>query len=180
MVFRRIFGKDKEEIPEWDEPTLETMAVGCLLDYDLKTWEVIAQATYDYDGLQSREWTLRSGDMVRFLEGYEEHGQMHWTLTREIHWSGLDEKIGVQIAEEGDPPEDVRYENTDYAAVEATPGLYYEGNREDGREFVSWSYEGADGAVLFLSQWGEREFTAFVGHVVEQYQFSNILPAAKE
>ena len=180
MVFRRIFGKDKEEIPEWDEPTLETMAVGCLLDYDLKTWEVIAQATYDYDGFKSREWTLRSGDMVRFLEGYEEHGQMHWTLTREVDWSGLDVKIGVQIAEEGDPPEDVRYENTDYAAVEATPGLYYEGNGEDGREFVSWSYEGADGAVLFLSQWGEREFTAFVGRVVEQYQFSNILPAAKE
>ena len=49
MVFRRIFGKDKEELPQ-AEPTLETMVVGCLLDYDLKTWEVIAQAIFDYDG----------------------------------------------------------------------------------------------------------------------------------
>ena len=118
--------------------------------------------------------------MVRFLEGYEEHGQMHWTLTREVHWSGLDEKIGVQIAEEGDPPEDVRYENTDYAAVEATPGLYFKVIEKMAVNLLVGPTKGADGAVLFLSQWGEREFTAFVGHVVEQYQFSNILPAAKE
>ena len=105
---------------------------------------------------------------------------MHWTLTREVQWSSLDEKIGVQIVEEGDPPESVQYEGTDYQAVESTPGLYYEGNNKTGREFVSWSYDATGGAVLFISQWGEREFSAFAGHEVEEYQFSNILPAAKE
>ena len=58
MVFRRIFGKDKEEAPKWDEPTLATLAVGCILDFDLTTWEVIAKAKYDYDGFYSNEWTL--------------------------------------------------------------------------------------------------------------------------
>ena len=180
MVFRRIFGKDKEEAPQWDEPTLATLAVGCILDFDLTTWEVIAKAKYDYDGFYSNEWTLLSGDSVRFLEGYEEHGRMHWTLTREVQWSSLDEKIGVQIVEEGDPPEAVQYEGISYQAVESSPGLYYEGEKKTGREFVNWSYGGTGGAVLFISQWGEREFSAFVGHEVEEYQFSNILPAAKE
>lgn len=180
MVLSRFFGKEKEQTPEWKEPTLETMAPGFLVDFDLKTWEVIARAAYDYDGSKSKEWTLRSGDAVRFLEGYEEDGRLHWTLTEALAWDKLDEQIGRDIAEKGDPPEIVHCNGIQYEAVESSAGLYRKGDDESEREFVSWSFGAAGGAVLFISQWGERDFSAFVGNEVEAYQFSNILPAVKE
>ena len=57
----------------------------------------------------------------------------------------LDEKIGVQIAEEGDPLR-MCAENTDYA-VEATPA-YISKVIRSRKEFVSWSYE-SDGPFCF-------------------------------
>ena len=180
MVFRRIFGKDKEEIPQWDEPTLETMVVGCLLDYDLKTWEVIAQAIYDYDGFKSREWTLRNGDMVRFLEGYEEHGQMHWTLTRKSIGPALMRKSACRLQKKVILLRMCDTKTPTTLPLRLPPAYISKVIEKMAVNLLVGPTKGRMGLFCFLSQWGEREFTAFVGHVVEQYQFSNILPAAKE
>jgi len=178
-MIRKWFGggNDEEEDPPPPEYTLDTMQVGCLVDYDLKTWEVVGYATCDYEGAQTREWELRCGDLLRYLEQDEET----WILSARISLRELSEPVAEVIARQGDPPEELHYQGRVYRAISSSAGEYVEGGKGLGREFVSWTYETADGdRVLFVSQWGERDYRAFEGEYVEEYQFTDILPAPKE
>ena len=184
--FRKWMGKDVESEETLQELTLSTMKVGYLVDYDLKTWQVIGINAYDYEGYPAREWELRCGDEVRFLEREEDDGRVEWTLTRRVELSDLDEDMAGIILDDGEPPEVVTYGDRRYLAVESSSGVQRrvesadgvdEGGDSEGQEFVSWSYGGEDGRVLFLVQRGERDFAAYEGEKVEEYQFTDILPA---
>jgi hypothetical protein len=178
-MFRKWFGggEGREEEPPRTEYTLDAMQVGFLVDYDLKTWEVVGYGTCDYEGFETQEWELRCGDELRFLEKDEEQ----WVLTAAIGVRQLAEDVPRAIAQGGDAPEELHYRERSYKAVESSAGEFREGGKGLGREFVSWAYESADGErVLYLSQWGEREFRAYEGQYVEEYQFTDILPAPKE
>ncbi len=178
-MFRKWFGggEGQDEEPPRTEYTLDTMQIGYLVDYDLQTWEVQGLGTCDYEGHETQEWELRCGDQWRFLEKDEEV----WVLTAKIPLRDLAEPVAAAIAETGDPPEALHYQERSYRATGSSAGEYREGGKGLGHEFVSWSYETGDGKrVLFLSQWGERDFRAYEGEYVEEYQFSDILPAPKE
>ena len=73
--------KEDEPVGEY---TLETMRPGFLVDHDLKTWQVTAKKTYDYEGDIATEWELRSEGEVRFLERSEDDGRVELSLTRSI------------------------------------------------------------------------------------------------
>jgi len=181
MGFKKWFGKEDEGREDvYQDYTLDTMKVGYLVDYDLKTWEVIGCNTYDYDGFLTTEWELRGGDEVRFLERGEEDGKAEWTLTRRIQISQIEEAIIDAVLADDDPPEEIHFEGRLYAAVESGAGLFREGGEGEGREFVSWSYEAEEDRVLFVTQWGERDFAAYEGQYVEEYQFIDILPGREE
>lgn len=178
-MFRKWFGGgegEEEEAPRTDY-TLDAMQVGYLVDCDLKTWEVVGYNTCDYEGFETQEWELRCGDELRFLE----KGEDQWVLTTKIPLREIREEVAAAIANHGDPPEELHCLERTYKAVESSAGEFREGGKGLGREFVSWSYESADGErVLFVSQWGERDFRAYEGAYVEEYQFTDILPAPKE
>ena len=187
--FRKWLGREEEEAPAWDL-TLDTMRVGFLVDYDLNTWEVIGLNTYDYDGFLTREWQLRCADEVRFLEREEDDGRVAWTLTRRVPLSEVEGDVAGTILDDGEPPETVSYRELTYQAVESSAGVQ-RGEDEDGAgngqsgdveesggEFVNWSFESEDGRLLYVVQWGERDFAAYEGEYVEEYQFTDILPAA--
>lgn len=178
-MFRKWFGggEGEDEDPPRTEYTLDTMQVGYLVDYDLKTWEVVGYGTSDYEGSETQEWELRCGDQLRYLEKDEEI----WVLTAKIALRDLTEPVAATIAKHGDPPEELHYQGRSYRATESSAGEYREGGKGLGHEFVSWSYETAEGErVLFVSQWGERDFRAYEGEYVQEYQFTDILPAPKE
>ena len=181
MGFKKWFGKEDDDQEEsYLDLTLERMKVGYMVDYDLKTWEVIGCNTYDYDGFPTREWELRSGDEVCFLERGVEDGKVELTLTRRIQVNQIEEPVADTIIAEEDPPQEVHFDGRLYAAVESSAGLFREGGTGEEREFVNWSYEEGEDRVLFISQWGEREFAAYEGEYVEEYQFTDILPGAEE
>lgn len=179
MVFRRFFNGD-EEGEEYREATLDTMQIGYIVDYDLQTWEVSGYGTYDYDGFISREWELRASDTVHFLECSKEDGRLNWTLSSAVNLGDIAGDVAAAIQRDGDPPETLSYGGITYVGTESGAGLYRENAEGEGREFVSWSYEADNGAVLYINQWGETEFSAFVGQRVEEYQFTDILPVAQE
>ena len=92
------------------------------------------------------------------------------------------------ILEDEDPPETVHLAGRAFAAVEASTGVQRVADDEakeeeeeaaidDGRDFVSWTYESDDGHVVFVLRWGDRDFSAYEGEYVEEYQFTDILPA---
>jgi len=181
MGFKRWFGdKGRDEEPHaYVEYTLATMRVGFLVDYDLKTWEVTGVGTYDYDGYHTEEWEMTADRQVHFLERAIEDGRAVWTLSHAIDFNAIEGDIVAAVAATGDPPESVRFAGLEYVGEESGAGLYRAGGEGEGREFVSWSFAAADGQLLFISQWGEREFSAFAGIAVEEYQFTDILPAGE-
>jgi hypothetical protein len=169
---------------------LDSMRIGDLVDYDLQTWQVTAASIYDYDGFPTQEWQLTAGDEVRFLERSEDDGKTDWTLTRSIDIGAIQEDVTGAIGENEDPPQVVHFESREYRAVESDAGMQFvvaaDGStggstgENAGREFVSWSYEARDEErVLFISQWGERRFTAYEGEPVNEYSFTDILPGGE-
>jgi hypothetical protein len=175
---KKWWGKEEDEV--YQEYTLSTMKKGYLVDYDLKTWQVIGYNTYDFDGFVTREWELRCADEVRFLEAVEDDGRVEWTWTQRIDIQEIQENVVGTIIETDDPPQEVRYEGRLYEAVESSAGLQRAGGEGRAREFVNWSYEAKEGRMLFISQWGERDFAAYEGICVEEYQFTDILPGGKD
>ena len=185
--FRKWLGKKESEDTSYQDLTLELMTAGFLVDYDLETWEVIGVNVYDYDGFQAQEWELRCNNEMRFLERAEDDGQIEWTLTRRVPLGEVGGDVAGAILDGGDPPEVVTYKDRAYNAVESSTGIRRPfddgggeeeaGDDDEGGEFVSWSYEGEDRRVLYVLQRGEREFVAYEGEYVEEYQFTEILPS---
>lgn len=180
--FRKWFGSgegDGQSLPL--DLMLDHLQMAWMVDYDLETWEVTGYNTYDYDGFVTREWELRGGRQVRFLELAEEDGERQWTLTRSISLTDIEEDVAAVIAAEDEPPESVTCGGRTYQGVASDAGVYtrVSGGGSDtagSRDFVAWTYDDGDGHLLFLTRYGERDLSAYEGHRVEEYQFTDILP----
>ena len=176
MGLKKLFGRGKNPEVEYREYRLGEMARGFLVDYDLKTWEVRAVGSYDYDGYLTKEWELHSDSGVGFLEQSVEDGEAEWTFTKRIAVDEIAEDVMAEIVSNDDPPQRIHFEGRSYEANEMSAGIQHSGDEETEKEFVGWSYESEDGRVLFLNQWGESDFSAYEGIYVEEYQFTDILP----
>ncbi len=189
MGLRKWLGRgkadqDDESIGEY---TLLMMRTGFLVDYDLKTWQVTAKKEYDYGGDLGVEWELRAEGEVRFLERAEDDGRVELTLTSSVSIRDFDEDVMGTILDEDDPPEVVHLSGREYAAIESSTGTQRVADEEEtegedadtdsDRDFVSWTYESEDAHVVFVLRWGDRDFSAYEGEYVEEYQFTDILPA---
>lgn len=187
MGLRKWIGrrsKDEEPISDY---TLSMMRPGFLVDFDLKTWQVTAKKEYDYEGDQAMEWELRAEGEVRFLERSEDDGRVELTLTHSVSIRDFDEDVMGTILDEDDPPEVVHLSGREYTAIESSTGTQRVADEEEkdnedadtdnGRDFVSWTYESEDDQVVFVLRWGDRDFSAYEGEYVEEYQFTDILPA---
>lgn len=181
MNWRKLFGgRDDDAADRYHEPELPDLEVGWLVDFDLQTWEVTGRNIYDYDGEHVPEWVLRSGDEVRFLERTSQDGKTYWTWVQEIRLDDIGDPVADTIVRTEDPPEEIHYEGATYRGTESDAGLFREGGTGPEREFIIWTYEAGERHVLFVSQWGEREFCAYAGEYVAEYQFTNILAPGKE
>ena len=180
-------GRDDEPIGDY---TLSKLRPGFLVDFDLQTWQVTAIKTYDYEGEKAIEWELRAaGGEVRFLERSEADGRVEMSLTKSISIRDFEEDVMGTILEEEDPPEIVTRSGREYAAIEASTGTQAAVDDEQeetdkdaacdppGRPFVSWTYASKEGRVVYVVRWGDRDFSAYEGEYVEEYQFTDILPA---
>lgn len=178
MVWDKVFGKKKkEEIDPLKDLILSKLKVGYLLDYDLKIWEVTGYNKYEWgESDYSEEWELLSGDEVFYLER-EEDDEVEWTLTRKVPLSAIGEGIKDSIIEHEDPPKEITYDGKKYYLGECSGGRFYKDGKDAYDEFLSWDYEDESGEnVLSIEQWSETRFEASHGKVVEEYQFTNILP----
>ncbi len=171
--------KKKDQEPELDplkDLTLSGMKPGFVVDYDLKTWQVTAQHRYDYEGDTTDEWELTCADEVLLLEREEDDG-VTWTLTRKIGANAIEGNLRAHMKENDDPPDTVTHNGTSYHGESSDVGQFYRNGEDPGLEFISWSYADDSGKkVLFIEQWGDDEFDASAGEIVEEYQFSDILP----
>ncbi|QTA80239.1 DUF4178 [Desulfonema limicola] len=183
MGWKDFFGfgkKDKEADKETDNITnisLSSIKPGYFLDYDLKTWEVTARHHYDWgDSDLSYEWQLKSHDETIYLSR-ESDDQVDWTVARPISFLKLGSHIRKHIEEHEDPPDEIEFESIKYYLAESGGGHFFKDGTGPGQAFISWDYEDESGKkYLSIEQWGEDEFEASAGQLVEEYQFTNILP----
>jgi len=153
------------------------LRVGYLVDYDTRTWEVVGYSTYDRDGALAEEWVLSADNKTAYLKRQDDGGVVKWVLTEDISLGQLSKDLAGPIMEHDSPPEVVQYAGDEYRLAERGGGLYREDSEGKGEAFVNWSYCDRTGKqVLCVTQWGERDFKAVAGQVVEEHQFTNALP----
>jgi len=180
-IWNRVLGKkSKEETDPLRDLTLSALKVGYILDYDLKTWEVKSYHTYDFDGARVEEWELDSGDDGCYLERAKDD-EVKWAMSRKISFSELGDEIIEHIRKHEDPPGEITYQGARFSLGESEAGYYYRGGEGTGEEMIYWEFTDPSGErLLCIEQWGEDEFEASIGHRVQEYQFTNILPREKK
>ncbi len=165
--------------------TLPRIRPGFYLDYDLKTWEVTTFHRYDWgDGELTYEWQLTTFDESIYLER-EPDDEDSWTVSRKCPIGKISQGLADRIVKEGDPPDQIVFEEETYYLNESGGGLFYKDGEGDdsqgGKHFLKWDFvNDAEDKFISLEQWGEKEFQASTGIPAEEYQFSNILPASRE
>ncbi len=180
--WKKLFG-GKEEEPSIDplaDLVLEKLAPGYLVDYDGRTFEVVARHYHDTgDGFRTDDWELRTDGEIHYLNRIEADGA-YWTLTRRIPLGMIDERLRSHIQQHGDPPESFDFDGVTFFMQSYGGAKFYKDGRGPAQPFLYWDYEDeARERVLSIEQWGDIEFEAYVGHYVEEYQFINILPGKK-
>ncbi|MFQ5673444.1 MAG: DUF4178 domain-containing protein [Nitrospinales bacterium] len=180
MVFD-FFKKKKKDDPldDLDNLVLSKMKPGYLVDYDDKTYTVTGKNYYQWEeGGRTDEWELKLGSETFFLERSEEDGEVEWSLCRKLPLSALEGDIAKHIIKYEDPPETVICNGVTFHFEEDDIGQYFKGSGGDPLSFVVWDFCDESGEQsLSIEQWGETKFDVALGFEVEEYQFTNILPA---
>ena len=179
---KKLFGGKTEEpsLDPFRDLVLEKMKPGYLVDYDGRTWQVTARHTYDMgDGITTEEWELRADGDIRFLCREEADGT-YWTFTRKVPLGLIDEGLRKHIERHGDPPESIEFQGARFF-MDSYGGAKFHRNLEpQAQPFLYWEYRDEDGKeILTIEQWGDIQFEACVGPLVEEYQFINILPGTR-
>ncbi|MEM9390677.1 MAG: DUF4178 domain-containing protein [Bacteroidota bacterium] len=177
------FFKKKEKEPEYDVTNLKVSDLdhGFILEYDLKTWEVKEVYEYDWGNNNfSQEYMLDSGDEVIYL-GVEDKGELHLSVMKNIKIRKLGDDIIDKTIKKKRPPKKLEYDGISYHLHTDSAGYFNDKTKgtDDWEELIAWEYyDDEEQNVLSITQWGERDFEASVGRIVEEYQISNIIPAS--
>ncbi|MCK5738040.1 DUF4178 domain-containing protein [bacterium] len=173
-IFRK---QKKEEIDPLHDLVVNKMQLGWIVDYDLNNWEVAAVHRYDFGGGDVvKEWELRSGTEIIFLEYENEDGEFY-SVSRKIPFGKIEGNIRTHLHSHDNPPEQLTYESETYYLDEDGSGLFFKNEKEPGQEFIFWNYTDGDGKkFITIEQWGASEYETYAGIYAEEFQFSNILP----
>ncbi|MGL1885261.1 MAG: DUF4178 domain-containing protein [Reichenbachiella sp.] len=175
-----IFKKKKEE-PDYDVTNLsvEDLAMGFIIDYDMSTWRVKEEYQYDWGSDNfSKEYLLDDGTKRIYLE-VENKGEISILVTEKIKIRDLGSDIIDRTVKDETPPKEVSYDGVKYYLHTDCAGHFNDKTKKskEWEELLSWQYfDDTEEKVIGITQWGEREFDAVVGKVVQPFEISNIIP----
>ena len=174
--------KKKEEEREYDPTNVRVthLRENFMLDYDMKTWQVKEMYEYDWgDNCFSWEYKLDSGTDTVFLS-VDDDDELTLVMSKKIKIGLIDEDVAEEILDTGKPPRRITYKGMTFVRGSESPGFFRDARDswDDAAEFVSWDYYDEEEKYnLTIERWGEEEFEASFGKYVQEYEFSNILPA---
>ena len=177
----RMFGrKPADQAPDpLADLVLEKLKVGYLVDYDLQTWQVTGYCRYTFSGMDRsvEEWELAAGGERRYLE-LADGG---WSLSRTISIGDIDGDIRRHILDNDDPPARIVFEGAEYHLDACYGGHMFPDGKGAGEQMIRWEFlDAAEKNFVGIEQHGETEFAAAAGFVVEEYEFTHLLPGAAE
>jgi hypothetical protein len=150
---------------------------GSFLDYDFKTWQVMAVYEYDWgDDFFADEFQIALPDKTTLYLYVEEDGDFYCTLNQKINVHDLGDEVVDGLTNQGKAPMRVQFEGNMYYRQAENVGYFRDAGNQNWTEMVSWSYSTkSEEKVLTIEQWGEEDFSASVGWVVKDYEFTNII-----
>lgn len=173
----------KKEQPHYDVTNLQVkdITVGFLFDYNLTTWEVLEEYTYDWGNNEfSYEFKISNGIEVMFLH-VEDDDVLSLSLTQKINISDIKTNLPQIISQSERPPHQIEFEGETYRLEKEAPGYFHEeGDDEDEwEEMMSWEYKCiSNNKILCIEQWDDFKFEAAKGLEIKEYEISNILPSS--
>ncbi len=180
MPFGFFKKKKKEDELHYDPTNIGVMDIrkGWVFEYDFKTWEVTEEYEYDWGNNHfTYEFKCVSSDDTVFL-GLDEAGdEIDCYIMRTLKFSRLPEDVEKSIVNDGAAPRVVTVEGITFYRDSDRAGYSRNIDDEDWDEFIVWDYVDDTGKhALSIEQWGEHEFNAAIGIIVNARDISNILP----
>lgn len=170
--------KNEEEEPIVLDITVDQLAVGHFVDYDLETYTVEKKYNNRYDAVETTEWQLKGGDnSVIYLE-MENDDEKEFSVSKKIDYKEVMTWEDLLEFNEEKPqvPQELEYKGVIYYFDEGPlVGVC------DGEEYIYAEYwNEKDNQAIVVEQWDETDFE--VSHVkcVEEYEFSNIIKGVKK
>lgn len=171
-----LFGSEVAESEDEpiDDPSLDQLREGYMLDYEMRTWEVTKHAKYDYEGWPADEWTLETADDLLFLEyEYDDGDVFLLSEPADITDVTVEGEPFRSLVRDREPPHTITYQGTDYVLAEEGSGTRTVEDRTNDLDY--WVYEGDDRFVA-VERYGSSDWSVYHGREVEPYEFDNILP----
>lgn len=182
-MFDKIFSRfKKEKETNYSSMTVRELEVGCILEYDLRTFEIKEAYEYDWgDNFFSKEYKMTDGVQTLFLS-VEEDDELELEVSEKIKIRKIQDDLPEYLKDHKKPPNKISHNGIKYLYDEESPGYFR--NCKDDREsddswteFISWScYDDPEKHILTLEQWGDNDFEASTGVLIKEFQISNILP----
>lgn len=169
----------KKNKPTYDVTNMKVTDLdeGFVFEYNLKNWVVKEVYQYDWGNNNfSKEFLIDAGDEKAYLS-VAAQGEL--TFTKDIKIQKLGTGLRENIAKTHKAPEMLVYDGVTYYLDEDSAGYFNDVTRgtEDWEELISFDYLDEDEKkCLSIDQWDERNFDAFAGVVVKEYEISNIMP----
>jgi hypothetical protein len=178
------FKKDKE--PENSGPlTVRDLSVGCILEYDMRTFVVKDAYEYNWgDNCISKEYKISDGEETLYLN-VEDEDELEISLFTKLKVRKIQEDLPevIRSNNEKKPPKVLNYDGTKYYYDRESLGLFRDCKNDKDKddswvEFVNWLYyDDDDSKILSIEQWGEDDFQSATGKLIKEYQISSILPS---
>lgn len=175
-----VFGWFKKEEKKHYDPTnikITDLRVGFLLDYNLETFEVKDEFEYDWgDDDFTFEYKLVSVSETLMLH-IEEDDELKLTLSKPLLISKISPDVKTYIIQNEQAPNQISLDGVTHFQQGESVGYYRNTKDKDSDEFISWAFIADDGkSVIEIEQWGEKEFEASKGTIIDPYSITNIFP----
>lgn len=183
-ALKRLFSGSSSAEPEDPRPadpmadvSLDQLRTGYMVDYEMRTWEVVRHVQYDYDGWPADEWTLETGDERLYLEHEKDGGDVFY-LSDPVDMAAVETDDGplrAVLRDRAEPPATLTYNGTTYTLDAQGPATRIEGDQHN--RLYYWTFVAGDD-FLALERLGESNWNSYAGREVEAFEFNNILPRA--
>jgi len=154
------------------------MDKGSIFDYDMKSW--VVEEVYEYrwqNGGGAVEYLVDSGEEKLFLSVEDDDG-IEISLSHKVKIGSVDPALSGLIERTEQPPATIVFDGTQFMLDAESVGMFRDCGGGDWEDLISWDYYDKDEKqILSIEQWGENDFDASAGIVIEEYQITNILPA---
>ncbi|GAB1442604.1 hypothetical protein MASR2M39_14400 [Ignavibacteriales bacterium] len=171
--------KKAEEAPQYDVTNLKVtdLRKGFIFDLEGKSWEVTKEYEYDWgDDFFTLEFQVKSVDTTAYLH-VEEDDEIEITVTKEVDINNIDKNLVDEIIEQEKPKRTIEFSGRTFFRKAEAAGNFRDLSGNNWDPFISWDYRDETGKYLLsIEQWGEDEFEASIGRVVEEYEITNIFP----